>query len=128
MHLHGHDILILGQSPAYANPLAANQPVRTYNDASDRSSLKTTNQPRRDTTMLPAKGWLIVAFKTNNPGAWLFHCHVAWHVGQGMSVQYLEQLSAIPTTNDLSVIAPACTAWSNYYPAHDPYYQTDSGI
>jgi FtsP/CotA-like multicopper oxidase with cupredoxin domain len=44
----------------------------------DGPTLKGNNPTRRDTTMLPAWGWVVVAFKTGNPGAWLFHCHVAW--------------------------------------------------
>jgi FtsP/CotA-like multicopper oxidase with cupredoxin domain len=26
--------------------------------------------------MLPPGGWLVIAFQTNNPGAWLMHCHI----------------------------------------------------
>lgn len=69
-----------------------------------------------------------MAYNTNNPGAWLFHCHVAWHVSQGLSVQYLEQLSSIPSTMDLSTLTENCNDWNAYYPANDPYRQTDSGI
>lgn len=78
--------------------------------------------------MLPAWGWLVVAYKTNNPGAWLFHCHTAWHVSQGLSVQFLEQQSAIASTNNLGVLQPNCANWDAYYPSRDPYRQTDSGI
>ena len=80
VHLHGHDVLILGASPALANPLAPGQRLRVYNPAVDGPALKGANPTRRDTTMLPAWGWLAVAFQTGNPGAWLFHCHVAWYV------------------------------------------------
>ena len=78
IHLHGHDVLILGASPALANPLAPGSSLRAYNPAVDGPTLKGNNPTRRDTTMLPAWGWVVVAFKTGNPGAWLFHCHVAW--------------------------------------------------
>jgi hypothetical protein len=61
MHLHGHDFLILGRSPALANPFSVSP--RRYNDATDRSSLKFTNPTRRDTTMLPGNGWVVVAFR-----------------------------------------------------------------
>jgi Multicopper oxidase len=121
-------VLILGQSASLANPLAPGQSPRPYNDATDRSSLNGNNPTRRDTTMLPAYGWLVVAFKTNNPGAWLFHCHVAWHVGQGLSIQYLEQLANIPSAMDLGVLTSNCNAWNSYYPANDPFQQADSGI
>ncbi|KAL1902233.1 hypothetical protein Sste5346_001209 [Sporothrix stenoceras] len=128
VHLHGHDILILGASPALAQPLAPGNTLRAYNPATDAVTLRGNNPTRRDTTMLPAWGWLVVAFQTNNPGAWLFHCHVAWHVSQGLSVQFLEQLSAIPTKVDLSSINSQCNTWGAYYPANDPFHQDDSGV
>ncbi|KAK0712901.1 multicopper oxidase-domain-containing protein [Lasiosphaeria miniovina] len=128
VHLHGHDILIAGASPPLANPINPANRLRAYNPATDGPNLKGNNPTRRDTTMLPAWGWLVVAFRTNNPGAWLFHCHIAWHVSQGFSVQFLEQLTAIPTTMSLNDITPNCAAWDAYYPANDPFTQDDSGI
>ncbi|KAM7192443.1 putative laccase precursor [Rhypophila sp. PSN 637] len=128
VHLHGHDILLLGASPALANPISPQNRLRVYNPSTDGPTLKGNNPTRRDTTMLPAWGWLAVAYRTNNPGAWLFHCHVAWHVSQGFSVQYLEQLSAIPTTMDLNTLTANCNNWDAYYPANAPFHQDDSGI
>ncbi|KAK3376848.1 multicopper oxidase-domain-containing protein [Lasiosphaeria ovina] len=128
IHLHGHDILIAGASPPLANPINPANRLRAYNPATDGPNLKGNNPTRRDTTMLPAWGWLVVAFRTNNPGAWLFHCHIAWHVSQGFSVQFLEQLTAIPTAMSLNDITPNCAAWDAYYPANDPFTQDDSGI
>jgi hypothetical protein len=77
--------------------------------------------------MLPAFGWLVVAFLTDNPGAWLFHCHIAWHVAQGLSVQFLERVSSIPSSMNLNAITPNCNAWDAYYPT-DPFQQSDSGL
>ncbi|KAK3940894.1 multicopper oxidase-domain-containing protein [Diplogelasinospora grovesii] len=128
VHLHGHDVLVLGASPALTNPLARGNSLRVYNPSTDAATLRGNNPTRRDTTMLPAWGWLVVAFTTNNPGAWLFHCHVAWHVSQGLSVQFLEQLTKMPSVMDLSVLSGDCENWDAYYPAHDPFRQSDSGI
>jgi FtsP/CotA-like multicopper oxidase with cupredoxin domain len=128
MHLHGHDFLIVGQSPARTNPLAPGQTLTPYNDATDRASLTVTNPTRRDSTVLPAWGWLIVAFNTNNPGAWLFHCHVSWHAGEGLSIQYLERLGDIPGAMPLSSVTPNCNTWRAFYPANAPFKQHDSGI
>ncbi len=119
---------MLGGSAPLANPLAPGNALRAYNPATDAAGLRGANPARRDTTMLPAWGWLAVAFATNNPGAWLFHCHVAWHVSQGLSVQFLEQLAAVPAAVDLADLAPTCSSWDAYYPANDPFKQGDSGI
>lgn len=65
---------------------------------------------------------------TNNPGAWLFHCHTTWHVAQGFSIQFLEQLDAIPKVMNLGGLKPDCAKWDAYYPLRDPYHKEDSGI
>ncbi|KAK0625178.1 Cupredoxin [Bombardia bombarda] len=128
IHLHGHDVLILGSSPALSNPIGDNTGLRAFNPATDAALLKGSNPARRDTTMLPAWGWLAVAYQTNNPGAWLFHCHIAWHVSQGLSVQFLEQQGAISSVMDLNGLKGNCGRWRAYYPAEDPFDQDDSGI
>jgi FtsP/CotA-like multicopper oxidase with cupredoxin domain len=62
IHLHGHDFLILGAGKG------------TYTN----QELNMFNPPRRDTANMPAAGWLVLAFETDNPGAWLMHCHIGW--------------------------------------------------
>lgn len=64
IHLHGHDFFILGQNSS-----------DTFTNNSI-SSLTFNNPPRRDVAFLPAGGWLVIAFPTDNPGAWLMHCHI----------------------------------------------------
>ena len=75
LRLHGHsispptgDLLTVKFLAAPINP--ANR-LRPYNPAVDGPNLKINNPTRRDTTMLPAWGWLALAYRTNNPGAWL---------------------------------------------------------
>lgn len=60
IHLHGHDFWVLGAGDG------------TYDNTTD--TLTTVNAPRRDTAMLPADGWLALAWITDNPGAWIMHC------------------------------------------------------
>lgn len=54
IHLHGHDFWVIDQG------------YGTWNN--DTSSLDLANAPRRDVAMLPASGFLVIAFKTDNPG------------------------------------------------------------
>lgn len=63
MHLHGHDFWMLGKG------------VGKFSDVGV-DALNFDNPVRRDTSILPPAGWLVVAFTTDNPGAWLFHCHI----------------------------------------------------
>ena len=32
----------------------------------------------------------MIAFKVDNPGAWLMHCHIADHASMGLALQLLE--------------------------------------
>lgn len=101
IHLHGHDFAILQQS---------NQ---TYSPA--RLNLTLNNPPRRDVVLLPANGFVVIAFKSDNPGTWLMHCHIgkinhcvilakyfaeaytdaivcsAFHASEGLALQILER-------------------------------------
>ena len=43
---------------------------------SDPLTLNYKNPPRRDVATLPARGYFVIAFITDNPGAWLMHCHI----------------------------------------------------
>lgn len=63
MHLHGHDFWELGKGSGQFSDVGI-------------SALDFDNPTRRDTAMLPSGGWLAVAFTTDNPGAWVFHCHI----------------------------------------------------
>jgi FtsP/CotA-like multicopper oxidase with cupredoxin domain len=114
IHLHGHDFLLLGTGTGTFDP-------------SNLSGLHFNNPTRRDVAMLPSNGWLALAFQTDNPGAWLMHCHIAWHVSQGLSVQFLERASEIAGNMHLNQIEPNCNAWRSY--ATTAYYpKMDSGL
>ncbi|KAB5559524.1 benzenediol:oxygen oxidoreductase [Coniochaeta sp. 2T2.1] len=128
-HLHGHDFLILGRSPV-ASPVPP-QTRYKFNPATDLSLLRGSNPTRRDVTMLPAKGWLLIAFRTDNPGAWLMHCHIAWHVSGGLSVDFLEGVSTLRNNlpaADKAAFADNCNKWRAYFPSMDPFPKSDSGI
>ena len=62
IHLHGHDFAILQQSTQKYSP--------------DRLNLTVSNPPRRDVVLLPVDGFVVIAFKSDNPGTWLMHCHI----------------------------------------------------
>lgn len=63
IHLHGHDFWVVAQESTVFDPTSP--------------GFTTTNPPRRDVATLPANGYLALAFKLDNPGTWLTHCHIA---------------------------------------------------
>ncbi|ORY60974.1 Cupredoxin [Pseudomassariella vexata] len=63
IHLHGSDFVILAQS------------TEAWNETASPRLFNYDNPPRRDVAMLPAGGFLAMAFKPDNPGSWLVpHC------------------------------------------------------
>ncbi|KAF2727245.1 laccase precursor [Polyplosphaeria fusca] len=115
IHLHGHDSYVLGTGSGTFS--AANIPQLTF-----------TNPPRRDVIFLPGGGWLVIAFPTDNPGAWLMHCHIAFHVSMGLSVQFLEKKSQINLPAKNSEWYNTCQNWKNYQANKPVYPQDDSGL
>lgn len=71
LHWHGMDIVVLAQQATTFDP------VNSY------KSFNFINPPRRDVVLLPAGGYVAIAFKPDNPGIWLLHCHIAWHASSG---------------------------------------------
>ncbi|EPE07365.1 laccase [Ophiostoma piceae UAMH 11346] len=122
IHLHGHDFLLLGRSDPN-NPTAFT--------SADMAKLSGNNPVRRDVVMLPSLGWIVIGYKTDNPGTWLMHCHIAWHVSGGLAVNFLERpadLKARISAADKTAFDNQCAAWNEYYPSKDPYRQSDSGL
>lgn len=56
IHLHGHDFFVLGKG--YGG----------FDATSDADALTFVNPPRRDVAMMPASGYLVIGFYTDNPG------------------------------------------------------------
>jgi FtsP/CotA-like multicopper oxidase with cupredoxin domain len=68
MHLHGHSFQVV-----------------------ELDGEKIENGPIRDTIQIPPRCHTAkICFKANNPGKWLFHCHMIEHVEHGMatSIEY----------------------------------------
>ncbi|KAK7425303.1 hypothetical protein QQZ08_008200 [Neonectria magnoliae] len=112
IHLHGHDFFVLAQGSG------------TY---SSSVTLNTSNPPRRDTAMLPSSGYLVMAWKTDNPGVWLMHCHIGWHTSEGFAVQFIERRSEIAGISDANTLDDTCTSWSTFEEEYE-VEQEDSGV
>jgi FtsP/CotA-like multicopper oxidase with cupredoxin domain len=116
IHLHGHDFSLLGQGQGPFTPGQIN-------------TLNFDSPPRRDTAMLAGQGYTVIGFETNNPGAWLLHCHIAWHASGGLSMQFLERPSDIPAASYASAGKSQCDSY-NSFAATSPYklFGADSGL
>ncbi len=96
-HLHGHSIWIIGTN------LEPDAEVR-FKD----------NYVICDVVSVPAMGWAKIRFISDNPGVWLFHCHIGWHMKAGLIAKFIEaptQLREKFKTGEISLPPdhlPAC--------------------
>ena len=106
IHLHGHDFALLAQS----------KEKESYPGSLDKVALKTDNPPRRDVVLLPRGGYIVIAFKTDNPGVWLLHCHIAWHASSGLAFQVVENKHQIKVRDGyLSEMDRTCANWDAWW-------------
>ncbi|KAF2203618.1 hypothetical protein GQ43DRAFT_411263 [Delitschia confertaspora ATCC 74209] len=104
IHLHGHDFFIMAQGSGTYSP---------------STPLQFKNPPRRDTALMPGGGFLVIAFVTENPGAWLLHCHIGWHQSMGFALQILEMKGEIRGVSEgvkgsVGVMQDVCEKWRNW--------------
>ncbi len=94
---------------------------------------------------MPRNGYIVIAFNADNPGAWLLHCHIAFHISKGLGLLILERqddANAIWPKGDSDALAEAeivCKNWESFYDNWMPEpdcrelnkelcFQDDSGI
>ncbi|KAL0937780.1 iron transport multicopper oxidase fet3 [Colletotrichum truncatum] len=83
-HLHGHQFQVVHRSDEDAGAF------------SNDSSVGFPKYPmRRDTLVVEGNGNFVIRFKANNPGVWLFHCHIEWHMDQGLVATIIEAPEAL---------------------------------
>ncbi|KAG8165196.1 hypothetical protein KVR01_005471 [Diaporthe batatas] len=92
-HLHGAQMFILaaghGYFPGYKE-LGLQDEGKGLLDPNNNTII--ANPVRRDVTTIEAFGWTLVRFIADNPGVWLFHCHMIWHAEAGMAMQFASRL------------------------------------
>lgn len=82
-HLHGHVFQVLTRGEDESgdwDPEALNNGSVTY----------PATPMRRDTLLVRPNGHFVIRFRSDNPGVWLFHCHIEWHVDSGLVLTFVE--------------------------------------
>jgi len=76
-HLHGQKFQVVNRQLSIdpGNPTYSNQTL--------------SNPMRRDTIQIPGGGFVSLRFVGDNPGAWLFHCHIEWHLESGLGAIFV---------------------------------------
>jgi len=94
-------------------------PIHLHGNAFDvvRSAGSSTynyvNPVRRDVVSIGGSGDNVtIRFNTNNPGPWILHCHIDWHLNLGLAVVFAADVPTIATSTH-----PA--AWDKLCPTYD---------
>ena len=124
MHLHGHDFVLLAQE---------DRPF--HKDDVTNGTFKYDNPPRRDVALLPRHGYMAIGFKTDNPGMWILHCHIAWHASSGLGINIRENEHMIELPQEaIDEKDRVCKNWRAWFAdAEEHWYnkgefQEDSGV
>lgn len=102
MHLHGHDIQLLATGDGFW----------------DGKTLETDNPIRRDTVMMPLNGHIVFQYTLDNPGIWSLHCHIPWHLADGLLVNFMERPDEIKSqyAQIPQIMQETCDAWNSQRP------------
>ncbi|CAK3940089.1 multicopper oxidase [Lecanosticta acicola] len=118
MHWHGHNMYVLAVG------------FGTW----DGTITNPSNPQRRDVQILPnpqsasVPAYIVIQIDADNPGVWPMHCHIAWHLSEGLYITVLERPRDI--RNDMQIpqeMAQTCTDWQSYTQSNVPE-QIDSGL
>src|SRR6266536_4695570 len=82
-HLHGHSFYVLA-SHRSEHGWGSYNPFSTVANSNTKPTFNLVNPVRKDTVIVPRRGYVVIRFQANNPGIWMLHCHVLWHEGSGM--------------------------------------------
>ncbi|KAI1274624.1 Cupredoxin [Xylaria sp. FL0933] len=76
-HLHGHQFQIIERPKSGGGDWQG-------------TKLVPATPARRDTVAVFANSFAVLRIKANNPGVFLLHCHIEWHVEMGLSATLIE--------------------------------------
>ncbi|CCK73450.1 ferroxidase FET3 NDAI_0G04650 [Naumovozyma dairenensis CBS 421] len=105
-HLHGHVFQTISRDRPYEAD--DGETVHPF-DLTDHTPYP--DYPMmRDTIYLNPQSSFVIRFKADNPGVWFFHCHIEWHLIQGLAIVLIEDPENIQavesqnfTANELNV-------------------------
>jgi iron transport multicopper oxidase len=110
-HLHAHNFQVVARGDDNAG----------FYDPTTNVTLPPVPM-RRDTVMVHPKSNAVLRFRADNPGVWLFHCHIEFHIDSGLVVTMVEaplELQAQKRGQGILSLPPdhiaACKTGGNLY-------------
>ena len=88
MHMHGHhfEVLEIVGGDKENNPDCKLLDLKTaFSEPIDKLMKREKQGVLKDTVILPACGAVAIRINSDNPGVWFFHCHIEWHLHDGLA-------------------------------------------
>ncbi|KAJ9675430.1 hypothetical protein PVL29_024376 [Vitis rotundifolia] len=89
LHLHGYTFYVIGSG------------YGVFDNETDPQGFNLVDPPERNTVTVPQNGWVALRFVANNPGVWLWHCHLDRHLTWGMDTVFIVKDGGTPETSIL---------------------------
>ncbi|EIM91340.1 uncharacterized protein STEHIDRAFT_152988 [Stereum hirsutum FP-91666 SS1] len=105
-HLHGNEFFIVARGSGSLSL-----------DDADGITYNTSNPVRRDTLVIPADSYAVLRFANDNPGVWVMHCHIAWHLAEGFLGVVVSRPNAIAALDFPDSIQESCDARPSFISA-----------
>ncbi|KAK9823622.1 hypothetical protein WJX72_004296 [[Myrmecia] bisecta] len=103
IHFHGHVSYVLARGDV-------NEGV-PYSVTKPNGPLNYNNPIGRDTMSINGNSSMVIQFTANNPGAWIMHCHIDWHIEAGFALVFMEGFPTQPAVPPPSGSCPtSCPA------------------
>ncbi|XP_066917252.1 uncharacterized protein [Clytia hemisphaerica] len=131
VHLHGHSFHVLKQgfgvmdnqtnliADLNQDIICDNKPCSRQHWKDDMTQRLNFDQPPvKDTVIVPSSGYVVVRFRSDNPGFWLMHCHTMFHITEGMMLVFNESFpdmqqppKSLPQCNSFEMEDGSFDAW-----------------
>ncbi|XP_026666521.1 laccase-1-like isoform X2 [Ceratina calcarata] len=112
-HLHGYQFRVIAMER-----VGKNITVSRVKELDETGAIRRNldRAPLKDTVTVPDGGYTILRFHANNPGYWLFHCHIEFHAEVGMSLIFKvgENEDMLPVPQNF----PTCGNWQPEESSH----------
>lgn len=106
MHLHGHTAWLAGQGDIFDGPF-------DWEEDGDRLRLLPGEDApiRKHSVLVRAESWIALLYEADNPGYWLFHCHLDPHMMVGMAAMLYDEPAAGQDPGKLFAIPTGMPTW-----------------
>jgi hypothetical protein len=101
VHFHGHKFAVMAMrfpkyDPVTGHASEDNDDIScqgsdlcwnaTWKEGRVQFFQNVTQPPIKDTVVIPTSGYVVLRFRTTNPGPFMLHCHIDDHVIEGMAM------------------------------------------